>query len=74
MLINLRDKKNNLVVKDILDIDFDMSVEEENGKFYIGVNRSYRIDEEFLIKSAAEERMLTVADIRNNLEEELRNY
>ena len=33
MLINLRNNAEKLVVKDILDIDFDMSVEEKNNRY-----------------------------------------
>ena len=32
MLIYLRNREGKLIVKDVLDIDFDMSVEEENNK------------------------------------------
>ena len=39
MLINLRDKKNKLFIKDILDIEFDMCVEEKDNKYYVAVNK-----------------------------------
>lgn len=74
MLITLRDENQKLVVKDMLDIDFDMTVEEENGKFYVMVNRKYRFDEEFQNEDVAESRMLEIARVRNNLENELRDY
>lgn len=75
VLINLRDRANRLVVKDILDIDFDMSVELiDEDKYYVNINNIYRLDEEFISQSDAEERMLRIAGIRNHLEEELRNY
>ena len=75
MLITLRDRANRLVVKDILDIDFDMSVESiDQDKYYVNINNIYRLDEEFISQSDAEERMLRIAGARNHLEEELRNY
>ncbi|WP_418626684.1 hypothetical protein [Anaerosinus sp.] len=75
MLINLRDRANKLVVKDILDIDFDMSVESiDEDKYYVNINNIYRLDEEFITQSDAEERMLRIAGARNHLEEELRSY
>lgn len=74
MLITLRDENQKLLVKDMLDIDFDMAVEEKNGKFYVMVNRRYRFDEEFKREDVAEHRMLEIARARNNLENELRDY
>ena len=47
MLINLRNNAEKLVVKDILDIDFDMSVEEKNNRYIINVNRQYSCAEEY---------------------------
>ena len=75
MLINLRDRANRVVVKDILDIDFDMYVETiDEGKYYVNINQIYRLDEKFISQSDAEERMLYIAGARNHLEEELKNY
>ena len=47
MLITLRDNRNKPVAKDILDIDFDMTVEKENGKYYVVVNQNYKYDEAY---------------------------
>ena len=47
MLINLRDQNNKLVIKDVLDLDFDMSVEQAEDKYYVNINHKYRLDEEF---------------------------
>ena len=41
MLINLRNREGKLIVKDVLDIDFDMSVEEENNKYVINITPLY---------------------------------
>ena len=74
MLINLRDKKNKLFIKDILDIEFDMCVEEKDNKYYVAVNKKYRYDMEFENEDYAENQMILIANARNNLEHELKNY
>lgn len=75
MLIHLRDKENKLVIKDVLDIDFDMSVElSNNGKYCVNVNNIYHFDEEFNSQDEAEEKMVHIANVRNHLESELSNY
>lgn len=74
MLISLKDKNKKLVVKDILDIDFDMSVEQENDKYFVQVNRQYQLKDVYNTEEEAEEMMLKIADIRNDLENELRNF
>jgi hypothetical protein len=74
MLINLRDKKNKLFIKDILDIEFDMCVEEKDNKYYVAVNKKYRYDMEFENEDDAENQMILIANARNNLEHELKNY
>ena len=73
MLINLRNNAEKLVVKDILDIDFDMSVEEKNNRYIINVNRQYSCAEEYDNEKDAESRMLQISEMRNDLETELRN-
>ena len=42
MLIKVRDKTDSLFVKDALDIDYDMSIEEKNGKYFVRINSEYR--------------------------------
>ena len=74
MLINLKNNAEKLVVKDILDIDFDMSLEEKNNKYIVNMNRQYRCAEEYDNEKDAEARMLQIAEMRNDLETELRNY
>ena len=74
MLINVRNKEGKLLVKDILDVDFDMSVEEEHGSYYVFLNQLMKMDEEFKTRENAERRMLEIAGIRNRIEEELRIY
>lgn len=74
MLISLRDKEKKLVVKDMLDIDFDMSVERDDEQYYVKVNPNYRLDEVFKKEADAEKRMIEIASARNNLETDLINY
>lgn len=74
MLINLRNKEGKLMVKDVLDIDFDMSVEKKNNKYFLNINREFTLDGEFNSEKAAETQMLAIADSRNRLEAELFSY
>lgn len=74
MLIHLRDSAKKLVIKDILDIDFDMSVEQEGNLYYVAVNHRYRLDGSFQEEAAAENQMIYIANVRNELENELRNF
>lgn len=74
MLIKVRDKMDSLFVKDALDIDYDMSIEEENGEYFVRINSEYRDAEKYETREQAEKAMLKLADERNALEEELRNY
>lgn len=74
MLINLRNREGKLIVKDVLDIDFDMSVEEENNKYVININHQFKLDGEFESEEEAEEWMIHIADSRNKIEAELSQY
>ena len=74
MLITLRDNKNKLVAKDILDIDFDMTIEQDRGKYYILVNQNYRYDGTYETMEDAADQMRHIVNVRNRLEEELRDY
>lgn len=74
MLITVKDENKKIFVKDILDIDFDMSVDEKDNKYYVNVNKKYQLPESFENEEDAVEQMLKIATIRNGLENELRNY
>ncbi|WP_029503042.1 hypothetical protein [Lachnoclostridium phytofermentans] len=74
MLLTLRDEKNNLVVKDMLDINFDMKVENVKDKYCVRINRRYKFAEEYFSREEAEEQMLILANARNNIEQELRDF
>ena len=73
MLITVKDENKKIFVKDILDIDFDMSVDEKDNKYYVNVNKKYQLPEVFENEEDAVEQMLKIATIRNGLENELRN-
>lgn len=74
MLLTLRDKNQKMAVKDYLDIDFDMKVEQYGDKYRVRVNRSFYLDEIFDSEAEAEQAITAVAQCRNSLEQELRNY
>ena len=71
MLINIRDNSGNLFAKDILDINFDMKVEQKNDLFRVRINKSYIYAEEYEDKESAEESLLKIAADRNQIENQL---
>ena len=79
MLIKLRNNDGKLIVKDILDIDFNMFVAENKdsaGKRYytVKVNNKFTYDEKFDSEEAAEMALNQIAEQRNALELELRGF
>lgn len=75
MIIKLIDKNNKYVAKDMIDIDFDMSiVGDENKGYYIKINNKYRYNEKFETEEDAQKYFLYLVDCRNQLEKELRNF
>ena len=73
MLIVLKDKAGNIVAKDILAITFDMSIQKKkNDKYLVHVNNSYYVNDEYDTREAAELEFFRLVDIRNTLENELR--
>ena len=64
MLIHVRNAAHELQIKDILDINFDMKVELKDNKYIVCLNT----------KEEAEAAMIRIADSRNNLEIELKNW
>ena len=73
MNINMRDCKGNLFSRDILLMDLDMSIEEQNGKFFLRLNPQYIFDGAFSTKKEAEAELMHLAEERNAREEELRD-
>lgn len=74
MLISLRNNDGKLIVKDYLDLDFDMSIEKEEDKFFVKINSQYKVDDVFQNEKDAEECMRTIVNVRNKLEEDLLQY
>ncbi|MBE5845142.1 MAG: hypothetical protein E7302_13380 [Butyrivibrio sp.] len=75
MNIYLRDNYGDIVIKDILTINFDMSVEydKERAKYQVRVNRNYTLKDEFATKEEAEEAMIQEAWRRDKLEADILN-
>jgi len=76
VLINLKEKNNKkLVVKDYLDVDFDMTVEEiKKDRFVININKKYTFADEYNTKEEAEDVMIEIMENRNQLEHEYRKF
>jgi len=76
VLINLKEKSNNkLVVKDYLDIDFDMAVEEiKKERFVININKKYTYAVEYNTIEEAEDAMIAIMNNRNHLEYEYKDF
>ena len=74
MLLALRNKQGDLKVNDVLDIDFDMSVVEQKNRFLVRINKTYWDNFDFDSKKEAEDRMVELAEMRNALEEEFRQW
>lgn len=76
MVITLRNNNGKLLVKDILDIDLDMYVDEVESKgkvlYKVVVNSKYTLANTFYTQEEAEDAMLGLATARNDLENELR--
>lgn len=74
MNINFRDSNGKLYSKDILDISLDMEVSKsKSGKYVVNLNSKYVFDEEYDTTEEAEDQLKHLSQVRNNLENELRN-
>ncbi len=73
MNIYLRDKHENLVIKDILTVTFDMCVKQFDDKYKVRVSRGYFLKDEFDTKKEAEEAMLDLAQKKDELEVAIMN-
>ena len=74
MMLNVIDKNNEPESKDILDLDLDMSIGEKEGKYIINLNSNYQLYDTFETKEDAKFKMFAIANDRNKLESELREY
>ena len=55
----------------MLDIDFNMKVEKvKTDQFVLRINKSLTFPDTFLTREAAKDKMLEIADTRNQLEQE----
>lgn len=77
MVVKLRNHEGKLFVKDILDIDMDMHVDETNSKgkssYQVVINSKFTLADTFRTQEEAEDAMLGLASARNDLEAELRD-
>lgn len=75
MLLDMRDKQTNeLISRDILDIDMILSIENFNGKYGVSLSDKYRADELFDTKEEAENYLKTISSMRNEFEGKLLEY
>ena len=75
MLIPMRDKNDELVSKDVLDIDFDMSIEKNDDNSYkLRINKDYCGIDKFATRDEAEKELLMMIDVRNEAEAYLRSF
>lgn len=71
MLIGLRDKKDKLRIKDILDINMDMHVVQDGDQFRVRISNLYFLDEMYISEKDAESAMYNLANIRNEIESQM---
>ena len=71
VLLNNKDER---VVKNLLDVQYDMSVDEEDDYFFIRVNSHHRFDHKFLTRNEAEEYMVRLAEKVNEFERQLTGF
>lgn len=72
-LVLLNDKDER-VVKRLLDIQYDMSVDEEDDYFFIRVSSHHRLDRKFPTRNEAEEYMVQLAEKVNEFEKQLTGF
>lgn len=74
MMLNVTNNIGEPESKDILDLDLDMSIGMKDGKYVVNLNKNYKLYDTFLSKEDATFQMFSIANARNKLEEELREY
>ena len=71
MLLVVKNRNNELETRDMLDIDFNMKVEKvKTDQFVLRINKSLTFPDTFLTREEAQDKMLEIADTRNQLEQE----
>lgn len=73
MMITLRNANGDLCSKDILDVNMDMSITQNGGKYEVKVNQNYTLDEKFDTKEDAEDQIRALTASRNSAENALLN-
>ncbi|MBR1633785.1 MAG: hypothetical protein IJ682_01845 [Lachnospiraceae bacterium] len=74
MILTLRNDSGKLKAKDMLDLNMDMSVVQKKGKYYVKINRTYVLGQEYDTEDEAEGALASLVQTRNDLENELRLY
>ena len=71
MLLLVKNKNGELETRDMLDIDFNMKVEHSGkNQFVLRINKSLVYPDTFPTREAAQDQMLAIVDMRNQLEQE----
>ena len=71
MLLPVKNKNGELETRDMLDIDFNMKVENiGKNQFVLRINKSLVSPDTFPTREAAQDQMLAIVDMRNQLEQE----
>lgn len=71
MLLLVKNKNGELETRDMLDIDFNMKVEHiGKNQFVLRINKSLVYPDTFPTREAAQDQMLAIVDMRNQLEQE----
>ena len=76
MMLTVRTKNGKLRVKDILDINFDMYVDRDDTEdgYRVVLNSQYKLPDVYETEEAAEDAMINVAETRNQIELELKDW
>lgn len=71
MLLPVKNKNGELETRDMLDIDFNMKVENiGKNQFVLRINKFLVYPDTFPTREAAQDQMLAIVDMRNQLEQE----
>ena len=71
----MRDKQTNeLISRDILDVDMTLSIGNFDGKYGVSLSNSYRADKLFDTKEEAEDCLKKISSMRNEFESKLLEY
>lgn len=74
MMLNVTNRNDEPESKDILDLDLDMNIGMKDDRYVVNLNNTYRLYDTFSTKEEAKIQMFSIANARNKLESELREY